>query len=468
LLLHIVKNLIKRQELISVGDRVVVAVSGGPDSVVLLHLLDRLRCDINFSIHVAHLDHMFRGEQSRQDAEFVCRLAASMGLDHTVKAIDVPGFRGREKISSAQEAARIVRYAFLKKTAERVGANSIAVAHNADDQAETVLQNFIRGAGAEGLRGMAYKSGMIIRPLLDVPRSEIEKYSALQDLTFRMDASNESMYYTRNRIRHCLLPVLESFNPAIREAIHKASHLLAVDDDYLDALALKAYDKLQNVNKEAVSFSDKALAGLHSSLRRRVLRLAIQRIKGDLRDITLAHMEAVEALLEKNVGSAVDLPGLTVYRDYGRLVVGFQPAEPFVREGEQVALLQVPGENILPQFGIKIEITRLSSAEAIKIKPGRWQLAIDTAVLPGPLAVRFRRPGDRIQPTGMSGTKKLQDIFVDAKVPRWQREEVPLLTAGDEILWIIGYRADKRWLVRHDTEQSILLKAEPLMSGRAL
>lgn len=468
MLLRSVKNLIERQGLIRAGDRVVAAVSGGPDSVVLLHLLNRLRCDIDFFIHVAHLDHMFRGEQSRQDAEFVCRLAESMGLDHTVKSIDVPGFQSREKISSAQEAARIVRYAFLEKTAECAGANSIAVAHNADDQVETVLQNFIRGAGAEGLRGMAYKSGMIIRPLLDIPRSEIEQYSLLQNLTFRIDASNESMYYTRNRIRHCLLPVLESFNPAIREAIHKASHLLAVDDDYLDALALQTYDKLQISNKKTVSFPDKALAGLHPALRRRILRLAIQRIKGDLRDITLSHMEAVEDLLEKNVGSAVDLPGLMVYRDYGRLVVGFQPVEPFVKEGNHVALLQVPGENILPQFGIKIEISRLSAAEAAKIKPGRWRLALDIAVLPGPLAVRFRRPGDRIQPTGMSGTKKLQDIFVDAKVPRWQREEVPLLIAGDEIVWIIGYRADRRWLVRHDTEQSVLLEAEPLMSDRAL
>ncbi|MDD3926503.1 MAG: tRNA lysidine(34) synthetase TilS [bacterium] len=466
MLLHAVKDLIGRQGLIHPGDRVVAAVSGGPDSVVMLHLLNRLRFEIDFSLHVAHLDHMFRGEQSRLDAEFVGRLAESMGLDHTVKAIDVPDYRSHHNISSAQEAARIVRYAFLAKTAECIGANVIAVAHNADDQVETVLQNLIRGAGPEGLRGMAYHSGMIARPLLDTSRADIEKYCDIHGLETRIDASNDSMYYTRNRIRHRLLPLLESFNPAVRQAVSKASRLLTIDDEYLDTLALRAYDELWSGEEERLSFPDEGLARLHPALRRRVLRLAVERIKGDLRDITLGHIEAMEALLEKNVGASADLPGLTVYRDYGRLVVGFRP--PSTEDTGLVAELQVPGENLLPQFGIRIRIAGLPSPEAAQVTPGRWRLALDAAALPGPLAVRFRRPGDRIHPFGMTGSKKLQDLFVDAKIPRWQRGEVPLLTAGDEIVWVIGLRAGSRWLARHDTVESILLEAEPLAADRAL
>jgi len=459
-----VRQTIAKYEIFDPGDRVVVGVSGGPDSLCLLHLLHGLREELGITLHVAHLHHALRGEEADEDARFVERVATSWGLPSTVEKRDVPAYAEREKLA-IEQAARQVRYTFLAEVAKRVGASSVAVGHNADDQVETVIMHWLRGAGTAGLRGMRPLQRWplpgidlrLARPLLEIPREEIEAYCQEHRLRPRFDRSNLDTTYYRNRIRHELLPLLEEYNPNIREVIRRAALIIADDHHYLASQGQRAWEKVVSEMEGALVFDLKAWGQLHPSLQRQLLRRAIRNLRSDLRNIDWVHIEeARRALGEKPAGTEVTLPrGLSLFRSYDTFVIGDMiplPAMPLIEEEMKIA---VPGRTPLPDWHL---ITEVLAGEQRKVEAldnqDPWQGYLDLDQVGQDLILRGRKPGDRFQPLGMGGrSKPLREFMIDAKIPYHIRDMLPLVVSPQNIVWVAGYRIDERARVTERTER---------------
>ncbi|MFZ5918851.1 MAG: tRNA lysidine(34) synthetase TilS [Chloroflexota bacterium] len=487
-LLEQVGETIERHGLLFRGEPVVVGVSGGPDSLCLLHLLRRLAAEWGLSLHVAHLNHRIRGADADADAAFVAHLAAAWGLPCTVEAQDVPALARRRKLA-VEEAARQARYTLLARLAGQVGARVVAVGHNADDQAETVLMHFLRGAGLAGLRGMLPKTplgeyrllggqtaeGMwLIRPLLEIPRAEIQAYCAAHGLEPRFDRSNLDTTYFRNRLRHELFPILETYRTHVREVIRRTAQVAAADYALLQEVLAAAWaGVMRSADDEAVVLDLAGWRALPLSLRRATLRQAVQRLRRNLRDINFVHVEeAVRIAGEKETGAMASLPGgLVLLVGYETLTVadkGYAPAAED-RPVLWVARLPLvaPGCTPLPgPGGWRVLIEPLSRDElppGWEANPDRWQAFIDAgAIGAGGLVLRQRRPGDRFQPQGMEGhTKSVSDFLINVKAPAAWRDRAPLLvSAADEgrILWVAGWRLDERARVGPETERVLRVR----------
>lgn len=446
-----VRKAIATYGLIQPGEGVVVAVSGGVDSIVLLHCLLRLRAEFSLTLHVAHFDHRLR-ESSRRDALFVQEVAASWDLPATTKSWVREARRG----GSLQAEARRARYHFLEDVASQVGATKIAMGHHQDDQAETVLLHLLRGSGLRGLRGMLpVKAGLLIRPLLAVGREDIEAYAKAHQLSFVEDPTNRDLRYHRNRIRRHLLPLLQKeYNPAITRTLARMAALVAEDEGYLEKVAREVSGPLVDSQESAAWMELSALRRLAPAIRRRIIERAIRNLTPDAY-ITSAHLEAVEKLMGPGGGSAVTLPqNQWAWRSGGLLYVGRRERK------EQSILhqeLRVPGELIHADWGIKIEATILprSMADPSETTPDR--AFIDWKQVLPPLVVRSWRPGDRFRPWRLKGSKKLQDLFVDAKIPREERQKIPVVTDQQGILWVPGFRIDERAGIGDTTEEVLVL-----------
>lgn len=446
-----VRKAIVTYGLIRPGDGVVVAVSGGADSVVLLHCLLRLRVEDSLGLHVAHFDHRMR-EGSERDARFVQELAASWNVPATTKSWEEKPRPGR----SRQAEARRARYQFLEDLASQVGAPKIAVGHHRDDQSETVFLHLLRGSGLRGLRGMlAVRENHLIRPLLAVGREEIEGYAKAHQLSFIEDPSNGDVRYLRNRIRGHLLPLLQrEYNPAIGKTLARMAAFIAEDEGYLEEVALEAFGRLLAFQEDSIAIELSSLRNLAPAIRRRVLERAIRTVAPQAY-VTAAHLRAVERLIAPGGLSAVVLPHHQwAWRSGGLLLMGRW------RQAGHVLMpqtLQVPGETVLHGWGMRLEAT-ISPGSMADCSRGRGEEAlIDwTQVLP-PLEVRQWRPGDRFRPWGLRGSKKLQDLFVDAKIPREDREKIPVITDQKGILWVPGFRIDERGGIGAATAQVLVL-----------
>jgi len=308
------------------GDKVLVGVSGGPDSVTLLNALNSLRKEYALEIVVAHLDHKFRGEESRSDRRFCEDLAKAYGLEIVSGEIDVPKIASEKGISS-EEAARFERYDFFKRTAGKKGIQKIAVGHNADDQAETVLMRLMRGAGMAGLGGMNPVKDMgefqVIRPLMEVTRKEIEEFVKENKLCFRRDSSNEKDIFTRNRVRRSLIPFLEKeFNPNIKEVLANTAENLRAENEFLEKFSRRKFNGMSRVRASGISINLKKLKEQPDAIRKRVMRAALQELKGDLRRLTYQHWKEMGDLIEaRPVNSKVDLPaGISIVKHRNELV----------------------------------------------------------------------------------------------------------------------------------------------------
>ncbi len=482
------------------GDVVVVGVSGGPDSLCLLHLLCRLRDEYALSLHVAHLNHCLRGTEADADAAFVAHLAEEWGLPVTVESRDV-GAMAKERKLAIEEAARQVRYAFLGRVAMQLGAHNIAVGHNADDQVETVLMHWLRGAGLAGLRGMQPVSRLrelrlegeevelgkrnellLIRPLLDVSRPEIEAYCAAHDLQPRFDRSNLDTTYYRNRIRHKLLPFLETFNPRIREVILRSAEIISADYTYLRQQAARAWSEVTITEREqAITFDLHKWRALPLSLRRSTLREAIRRLRRSLRNINWVHIDnAISVLQEGNTGMAVTLPrGLEARLGYDKFIVADEayveplPDVPLLRDVE--VPLRVPGQTSLPGSDWRVTarvVDRRTLDEESLRHAHPWQAYLDYDVTGTELRLRPRCAGDRFCPQGL-GKKPttVNNFMINAKIPRAWRDKLPLLVRSPErsrrvagspsqVLWVAGWRIDERAKVTDATTRILHLAFE--------
>ena len=479
-----VREFVRRHDLLTEGDGVVVGVSGGPDSLCMLHHLVGLQTEYRLRLHVAHLHHGARGEEADADAAYVADVARQHQLPATIARRDVPGTAKAHKLAF-EEAARRVRYAFLAHVAVEAGATRIAVGHNADDQAETVLMHFLRGAGPAGLRGMLPVTPLtsyrtlesisefelpsaqlsVIRPLLGTSRAEIERYCAENDLQPRFDRSNLDTTFFRNRLRHELLPILETYNPNIKKRLNHTAQLIAADYARLEQLRDWAWGEIVLeesdvcVAMDLVSWKAQLL-----STQRALIREAAYRLRPQTRDVSFVHVEnAVRIGLEGTTGSRATLPdGLEVVLGYDRLVVaqkGYkQPPEgPSLEKGVEIAV-SLPGVTPVGTGEWAVEATLLDdwSGEKLEANPDRWTAYMDAALVKQPLILRPRRTGDRFCPQGMAGhAPTLNEWMTNAKVPLAWREQLPLLLAGEEIVWVCGWRVSESVVVGPSTCQVV-------------
>jgi len=431
------------------GRTLLVGVSGGPDSVALLHALAGLREALPVRLHAAHLDHGLRGRESRADAEYVAGLCERLGVPLISKRVDVAAFRHRLGLSM-EDAARRVRYGFFAEAGKKAGARVVLVGHTADDQVETVLLHLLRGSGVAGLAGMealarAPSAGdgeaaplLVGRPLLGVSRRETEAYCAAHRLGPRRDSSNRSPRFLRNRVRRELLPVLRRYNPSIDAALLRLAEQAALTARHLDRQVEQVWPRLARPEQGAVVLDRAELAALDPALQAHALRRAVAQVKGDLQGIAAAHIRRVAELAAGPAGRSASLPGgIRFVTGYERHRLGRRgeaaPAAPALR-GE--TRLRVPGTTYAGGWRVRAT-TEAADAE---LRSAGCVALLDVALARRALVVRSRRPGDRFRPLGMAQAKKLQDFFVDAKVPREARDAVPLVCADGEIVWVVGYR----------------------------
>ncbi len=457
-----VRATITEHNLFARGDKVVVAVSGGPDSLTLLHVLRALRPELQLDLFVAHLNHKLRGSESDADAQFVAWLAQEWNLPATIEARDVAAL-AEEKRLSVEEAARHARYAFLGEVAQRVGANVIAVAHHADDQVETVLMHFLRGAGLGGLRGINYQLSIthspltIVRPLLDVTRAEIEAYCKQNYLTPHYDRSNLDMTFFRNRLRQETLPYLETLNPNLRQTLTRMSHAIADDYDFVQRGVHAAYARIARPVEGAIVFDRAAWRALHPALQRGTLRAAVQQLRGDLRDIDWTPIEdARRVALEKSAGAAATLPqGLMLVVGYTDFTIA-DTARGAPMPAQSVPLLRVERVDLPAQGAFELPdsdwVVYTESANRKLETADRWTAVLDFEKCAGKIYLRRRRAGDRFQPAGLGGhTQTLHEFMINEKIPRAARALLPLLVVNDQIAWVCGWRVDERVRVTDET-----------------
>jgi tRNA(Ile)-lysidine synthase len=460
-LLEIARKTIEYHHMVERGDRVLVAVSGGPDSVALLDVLVTLRSDRDLNLHVAHLNHLLRPDAAA-DAEFVRALAAERGLPVAIESADVRALAAREK-RSIEEAARNVRREFLLRTAKTVQADRVALGHHADDRVETVLMRILRGTGVDGLAGIRPVTPPFIRPLFDATRAQIEAYISDRGLPYREDPSNRDPAFLRNRIRHEIVPLLEHVQPGFRAAVLRLAELAWKDRSYLlmqSALLLREQVLVEH-SPGRVALRLAALSRIDSpALRWRVVRDALRFFPAGSTDIEQTHIEAIMRLAaEGKSGDLIHLPrGIIAERGYGVLILRVGEAAADEPVGEFV--LEVPGETAVMSLNVTIVAELLSRAAAlppVEEPPNVAQL--DYSATPEPLLVRTWRRGDRFTPLGMTGSMKVHDFFVNQKIPRDERRRVPIVTAGEEIAWVVGMRIDDRFKVTDATETVLRLEA---------
>jgi tRNA(Ile)-lysidine synthase len=447
------------------GGRVLVAVSGGADSVALLHILRDLETRGELVVAgVAHFNHRLRGEAADADEQFCRQLAADLGLPAEIGGGDVRAL-ARTQHRSLEDAARTARYAFLENAANRAGAAVIAVGHTEDDQAETFLLRLIRGAGPRGLTGIRPKSGRVIRPLIEVSRDDLRAYVAAERLVFREDETNADVAIPRNRVRHQLLPVLREFSPGVVGVLAREADIAREDEDFLSRAAIDSTSTIVLLSRRGIEVDVDGLSGLHPAVAARVVREALLRAAPD-RFFGRDHIRAVLALASDRAGgAAVDLPGLAARRDRGRVIITSEsPARPFSNSFR--VPLSIPGEVALPGWTVSA-LPASAPAFGRRFGPddfGPSAVAVSTGTLKLPLAVRSRLPGDRFRPLGMGGRgRKLQDFLVDRKVARFERDTLPLVVDSDDrIVWVVGQSVAEDFRVTGASQGVILLKARRL------
>ena len=472
-----------RHDMVHRGDRVLLAVSGGPDSTALLTLFRRAARRLGVELHVAHLDHGWRGRGSARDAEFVRRLALRMRLPVTIGHADGRKAPDSTRRQSSREAiGRALRMRFLMETAAAVGAARIAVGHTLDDQAESLLMRLLRGSGTRGLAGTyPVVDGLFIRPLLGVRRTEIVAWLKSRRQAYRVDPSNRDTTLTRNRVRRRLIPLLErEFNPAVAEVLARSAGLLRDEETWMDDLAQAAFRSAATVDPGGVSLAAPALVAMPRALLRRVLRRAVEEVRGHLLGLDFRHVEEMERLLSRPGLASIDMPGgLRVARRPGMLrlepvVTGDRAARPErgpaeVRSpsgngdgtagGCREAVCPIPGSVDLPGLGLALR-ARVVAPEDPAVAPGPDRACLDADLLPGPLLERPRRPGDRFVPLGGPGTRKVKSFLIDRKVPVAERGRIPLVLENGRVAWIVGLRIDDRFKVTPATRRILVLEKE--------
>jgi tRNA(Ile)-lysidine synthase len=443
---------IEDYSMLSPGERVVVGVSGGADSMALLHILTELN-ELKLDITVAHLNHGIRGEEAERDSRFVEQAAGSLGLRFEHKKVDTIAYKEEKKLS-LEDAARELRYEFFNEVRENLNASKVATAHTQDDQAETVLMRLIRGSGLRGLSGIPPVSrGYLIRPLLFVSRIEIEEYLTKEGIEWIEDSSNISDEFLRNRVRNELVPALEAYNPKLKETLARTAELLRSDAEFINSEAEKLFKTIFRKidNKEFLGNLD-AYRTSERSLRLSCLRLSIESVSESLNAVSYTHVTAADEFLLSNSSSGeVEFPGeAAIAKGYNQFIVTRKPQ----LSHKFSYIIESPGKSSFPEFQVEIEQTSADDLETQDESTAYFA----AESIKFPIYVRGFTPGDRFIPLGMKNYKKVQDYFTDVKLPRFLRYRVPIFLSQGEIFWIGGMRIDERAKVKSEGEETLRFK----------
>lgn len=453
------------------GDAVLTAVSGGADSVALLKALIILAPRLSLTLGIAHLNHLLRGQDSDKDEQFVSELAKSLNLPCYIGREDVSAYRKAHNLS-LEEAGRRVRYDFFENIRKEHHFDKIALGHHADDNAELILMNLLRGSGTLGLSGIpSARSGSIVRPLINITRAEISDFLTRQNSEYVSDESNSDIRFLRNRIRHQLIPILRDYNPGISGNLNRMSAILKSEEEWIERLIMPIFDDcvLEKQNNRIV-FSLSKLKSLHIAARRRLIRKGIMMLKGDIRRITFEHIEAVISLSEKNSGHKnIHLP------DHIRIEKNNEGLM-FIREQQSLRMPETdktisycyeilcPCSVFIPEIGAALRFSYQTIEELENIYHCEQTLAFfDADVVQFPLHIRNFRPGDRFRPLGVNGTQKLKTYFINVKASKTDRLQCPLVLCKGEMIWVAGYRTGEFGKITPGTHK--VLKAEFFSGG---
>ena len=443
---------IQKHNLIEDGDRIVVGISGGPDSITLLHILNRLRKNINIQVYAAHLNHQLRGINSQEDAFFVTRFCDEMGITCFVKSEDVSTYC-KENGLSIEEGARKLRYEMFEEVRLKTKSNKIAVGHNLNDQAETVLMRILRGTGLQGLKGIEIKrDDGVIRPLLEIKRDEIENYCKEHNLNPRIDESNLETIYTRNKIRLELIPYLsENFNSNIVNSIVRMSSSLDLDNSYMEEESIKIFNQVANISQDRIDINIQSYKGLHSAIKLRVLRLSIKKILGDTKSIDKKHIyDILELEDDSKINKMLNLPrSIFVYRTSTEIVI----TNKEILIDEIKFCYNVPKEGFINIREIDSSITtQIVSIEKFKgMKKDNDSIAFDLEKIKGKLTISSREQGDKIKLS--NGTKKIKDMFIDLKIPKEQRCRIPIIKDESEVMSVSTLRISENYKINPKTKE---------------
>lgn len=456
-----VMDTILKHGMINKGDRILAAVSGGADSVCMLHALNTLKKSMGFEIYCAHLNHCLRGDAADSDEKFVIELCKSLDIPVFTKSVDVAALASEKKLTT-EEAGRHARYEFFRELSAKHKINKTATAHNKDDNAETVLMRIIRGTGTDGLKGIAYvRDDGVIRPVLNIPRADIEEYCRGNNLTFCTDATNSDNDYTRNKIRNQLLPFIEeNFNPNIKDSLCRLSDNATEDADFLNGYAKRLYARLCNPlpGEKPVTLHIESLEMVDKGIASRVFKIAADEVKKGIR-LEKKHIDDLFNLMTKQTGASVDLPeGIVASVQYGWLSFIDKNAVVEVKEEAEGFFAEIaPLQTVfIEPIGKNISL-RIENAKEYKCKVNETAISYD--LIEGKmLFLRNRRTGDRIVWFPDGKTKKIKNILIDEKIPKKDRDRIPLLCTGDEVLAIVGSRVSEKYKVTNETERALVIE----------
>lgn len=454
-LINSVKNTIFTHNLINDGDAVLVALSGGADSVCLLDALCRMRKELGITVGAAHLNHMIRGREADRDEAYAAEVCTKLGVPFYAERVDVPELSKKDGISE-EAAGRKARYDFFKRLCSAHGYNKIATAHNRNDKAETVIMRILRGTGIDGLAAIKYKrEDGVIRPLLDVVRCDIEKYCEENNLLYCTDSTNSDTEYTRNRVREKLIPFLEeNFNPSIIDTLCTLSDNAAEDSDFINGYAKRLYNRINSpVPKRKPTVLDiESLKMLDECIFNRIIRITANDVMGDNYNLERVHIESVRSLLDKKTGASVCLPeNLKVSVKYGWLE--FKEADGADSDSAEFSYpVEISVSESLESMGMTFEITDA------KKKIRKNQMIIDYDMIEDKeITVRNRRAGDRMVFFKDGRTRKIKDYLIDKKIPREERNRIPLLCADNKIIAIIGDRVAETYKIKENTKRGLVI-----------
>ena len=456
-----VRSTINKYKLIEDGDKIVLGLSGGPDSICLLHILNRLKEEMNIEIYAAHLNHQIRGLEAQKDALYVSNICDDMGITFFVKSINVPKYCLEHGLS-IEEGARKLRYEMFNEIKDKTKANKIAVGHNLNDQAETILMRIMRGTGLQGLRGIEYiRENGIIRPILDIDRKDIEDYCKHYNLNPRIDESNLENIYTRNKVRLELIPYMkDNFNPNVIESIVRMSNSLKTDSDYIEDESNIKYKEVSNKIEDYINIDIKGYTNLHKAIKTRVLRKAIKDLLGDTNFVDQKHIEDIMELEpESKLDKKITLPrGLFAYRRKNNIVL---TTREIINEDIEFSYnIPINGFIKIKELDMIVETQTMNIDRYKSMKSDKTSKGFDFNKIKGGIVVRSRKQGDKIKLS--VGSKKIKQLFIDLKIPKEDRCKVPIVADSEDIICVGDQRISENYKIDVNTKEVLKISFKKL------
>lgn len=448
------ESAIKEYHMIKKGQNVLIGVSGGPDSMCLLHILMDLSRTLKFKIFVAHINHKIRGIEGDLDQEYVRSFCLSNNIPFYSREYFVEEIARKRKIST-ETCGRELRYGFFMELFRELSIDKIALAHNANDNAETLIMRLMRGTGLDGLLGIKpVRDGIYIRPLINVSRREIEEYCSENNINPRIDRTNNESIYKRNKIRLELIPYInKNFDCNIIKSLNKLSRTLEPDMEFLDMTASEKYKEYCVEKQGRVTISRDAFS-LHQAIITRIIRKSFFYASGKNYNLESCHVEDVIKLFRRGTGRRINLPEeIVAINNYKDIILEVKRNK---KNNNKIFSLNM-GKNIIKELGLNIELNITEKNKLIKNSDVKY---FDYDKIKGDVILRFRTEGDRFTPLGMNGEKKLKDFFIDLKVEREKRDKTPLICFGDTIAWVYNYRISDKFKLNKETKKILEIKIE--------